>query len=163
QGARIERRRACREREENEDPQRGGHSERGDGGVPGELLAERRRGTHGSETPLARVPFPQRAGEFGTIRRARYTSVVTKRLGPDGSAQFVAMARAATGCEVLHQDFLALDLPAERFHGVFANASLFHVPSQELARVLAELHDALRPRGVLFSSNPRGRGDEGWH
>ena len=49
------------------------------------------------------------------------------------------MAREATGCEVLHQDFLALDLPAARFDGVFANASLFHVPGSELPRVLGEL------------------------
>jgi SAM-dependent methyltransferase len=73
------------------------------------------------------------------------------------------MARASSGCEVLHQDFLALDLPALRFHGIFANASLFHVPTQELPRVLRELHAALRERGVLFASNPRGRGEEGWH
>jgi SAM-dependent methyltransferase len=82
-------------------------------------------------------------------------------VGLDGSLRFVEMARA-TGCEVLHQDFLALALPAERFDGIFANASLFHVPTQELPRVLRELHAALRPRGVLFASNPRGRGEEGW-
>ena len=73
------------------------------------------------------------------------------------------MARADSGCEVLRQDFLALDLPAGRFDGVFANASLFHVPSQELPRVLRELHAALKPRGVLFSSNPRGENQEGWN
>lgn len=82
-------------------------------------------------------------------------------VGLDGAAPFVAMARAHTGCEVLHQDFLALDLPAARFHGIFANASLFHVPSAELPRVLGELRAALQPRGVLFCSNPRGQGEEG--
>lgn len=83
-------------------------------------------------------------------------------VGLDGAAAFVAMARHATGCEVLHQDFLALDLPAARFDGIFANASLFHVPRQELPRVLGELREALKPRGVLFSSNPRGGNEEGW-
>src|ERR1700730_3242779 len=39
------------------------------------------------------------------------------------------------------------------FRCVFANAALFHVPSQELPRVLLELHTALKPGGVLFSSN----------
>ena len=72
------------------------------------------------------------------------------------------MARRHSGCEVLEQSFLALDLPAEHFHGVFANAALFHVPSQELPRVLRELHATLKPRGVLFASNPRGEGQEGW-
>lgn len=84
-------------------------------------------------------------------------------VGLDGSARFVEMARAHSGCEVLHQNFLALDLPPTRFDGVFANASLFHVPGQELARVLRQLHDCLKPGGVLFSSNPRGGNEEGWN
>lgn len=84
-------------------------------------------------------------------------------IGLEGAPRFVEMARAHSGCEVWQQDFLALDLPAARFDGVFANASLFHVPRQELARVLGELHGTLRPGGVLFSSNPRGEDREGWH
>jgi SAM-dependent methyltransferase len=84
-------------------------------------------------------------------------------IGLDGSAAFVAMARADTGCDVWQQDFLALELPSDRFDGIFANASLFHVPSQELPRVLRQLHVALKPAGVLFSSNPRGQNDEGWN
>src|SRR5690606_20001254 len=53
--------------------------------------------------------------------------------------------------------------PAERFDGIFANAALFHVPKQELPRVLQELHATLKPGGVLFSSNPRGENREGWN
>ncbi|MBI2585236.1 MAG: class I SAM-dependent methyltransferase [Rhodospirillales bacterium] len=83
-------------------------------------------------------------------------------VGLDGSKEFVAMARAISGCEVLHQDFLAMDLPENRFDGVFANASLFHVPSRELPRVLLELSRTLRPGGVLFCSNPRGNNEEGF-
>jgi SAM-dependent methyltransferase len=83
-------------------------------------------------------------------------------VGLDGVEAFVRMAREHSGCQVLHQDFLALDLPDERFRGIFANASLFHVPSQELPRVLAQLRQSLRPGGVLFSSNPRGPNREGW-
>jgi SAM-dependent methyltransferase len=73
------------------------------------------------------------------------------------------MARAYSGCEVWHQDFVKLDLPAARFDGVFANASLFHVPAQALPRVLRELHATLKPGGVLFSSNPRGNNEQGWN
>jgi SAM-dependent methyltransferase len=83
--------------------------------------------------------------------------------GLDGSAEFAAMARANSGCEVWQQDFLALELPAERFHGVFANASLFHVPRSELPRVLSALHATLVSQGVLFASNPRGGNVEGWN
>jgi SAM-dependent methyltransferase len=84
-------------------------------------------------------------------------------VGLEGSARFAAMARAYSGCEVLEQDFLKLHLPASRFDGIFANASLFHVPGAELPRVLGELRAALKPGGVLFSSNPRGANEEGWN
>lgn len=84
-------------------------------------------------------------------------------IGLEGSGRFAAMARAYSGCEVWHQDFLALDLPAGRFDGIFANASLFHVPGQTLPGVLAALHGTLKPRGVLFASNPRGHNEEGWN
>jgi SAM-dependent methyltransferase len=82
-------------------------------------------------------------------------------VGLEGSARFAAMARQQ-GYEVWEQNFLNLDLPENRFDGVFANASLFHVPSQELPRILLELRATLKPRGVLFSSNPRGHNEEGW-
>jgi len=84
-------------------------------------------------------------------------------VGLDGSAEFVRMARDYAQCEVWQQDFLQLDLPAEHFDGVYANASLFHVPSQELPRVLQQLYATLKPGGVLFSSNPRGQNEEGWN
>ena len=83
-------------------------------------------------------------------------------IGLEGAARFAEMARAYSDCEVWQQDFLKLRLPAGRFDGVFANAALFHVPSQELPRVLRELRATLKPRGVLFSSNPRGNNEEGW-
>jgi SAM-dependent methyltransferase len=80
--------------------------------------------------------------------------------GLDGSREFVTMARSYSGCDVLHQDFLAMVLPESHFDGVFANASLFHVPSQELPRVLLKLSTTLKSRGVLFCSNPRGNNEE---
>lgn len=83
-------------------------------------------------------------------------------IGLEGSARFVAMARGH-GYEVWEQNFLKLGLPENRFDGVFANAALFHVPSQELPRVLLELRASLKERGVLFSSNPHGHNDEGWN
>jgi len=83
--------------------------------------------------------------------------------GLEGAAPLAAMARAYSGCEVLGQNFLDLDLPPAQFDGVFANAVLFHVPSQALPEVLEKLHATLKPGGVLFSSNPRGDGQEGWN
>jgi len=84
-------------------------------------------------------------------------------IGLEGAASFAEMARAYSGCVVWQQDFLKLDLPENHFDGVFANAALFHVPSQELPRVLLELHATLKPRGVMFTSNPHGHNEEGWN
>jgi len=82
-------------------------------------------------------------------------------VGLDGSEAFCRMARAYTDCPIWHQSFLKLDLPRQGFDGIFANASLFHVPRSELPRVLTDLYATLRAGGVLFTSNPRGSG-EGW-
>lgn len=84
-------------------------------------------------------------------------------IGLEGAVSFVEHARHYSGCEVWQQDFLSLHLPHEFFDGIFANASLFHIPSQELPRVLKELRATLKPGGILFSSNPRGDNEEGWH
>ena len=92
-----------------------------------------------------------------------FSSLGHVAIGLEGAARFVAMARADTACEVWQQDFLKLDLPDARFDGVFANAALFHVPCQELPRVLSQLRATLKPGGVLFSSNPHGGNDEGWN
>jgi SAM-dependent methyltransferase len=96
--------------------------------------------------------------DLATFRRLGHEAV-----GLDAAESFVRMAREHTGCEVLHQDLLHLDLPEARFDGVFANAVLFHVPSQELPRVLRELWRTLAPGGVLFCSNPHGPDREEWH
>ena len=90
-----------------------------------------------------------------------FKSLGHRPVGLDGSPIFCEMARQYSGCEILCQEFLTLDLSTAAFDAVFANASLFHVPSQELPRILTELHTCLRPGGILFTSNPRGN-SEGW-
>jgi SAM-dependent methyltransferase len=92
-----------------------------------------------------------------------FTALGHRATGLDGAARFVAMARQWSGCAVWQQDFLRLDLPAGRFDGVFANASLQHVPGRELPRVLRELHATLKPGGVLLGSIPHGQDEEGWN
>jgi SAM-dependent methyltransferase len=94
---------------------------------------------------------------------ASFTALGHTAVGVDGSAAFCAMARQHSGCAVWHQDFLRLELPPRHFDGVFANASLFHLPSAALPQVLEQLHATLKPGGALFSSNPRGQNQEGWN
>ena len=112
-----------------------------------------------------RGPAPFRILDFGCgpgRDLATFRALGHEAVGLEGSPPLAAMAREHSGCEVLEQDFLALRLPAGHFDGVFANASLFHVPGRERPRVLGELAATLVPGGVLFSSNPRGRNEEGW-
>ncbi|PWF41888.1 class I SAM-dependent methyltransferase [Massilia glaciei] len=92
-----------------------------------------------------------------------FSALGHRAIGVEGSGKFCDMARDYSGCEVWQQDFVHLDLPAGLFDGVFANAVLFHVPSAALPKVLADLFAALKPGGVLFSSNPRGHNEEGWN
>ena len=81
--------------------------------------------------------------------------------GLDGSKNFCKMAEKQSGCPTINQQFLKLELEADSYDGIFANASLFFIPSQELPRILKILHYSLRKNGILFSSNPRGN-TEGW-
>ena len=82
-------------------------------------------------------------------------------VGLEGAERFAEMARDYSGCDVWQQDFLELDLPLSHFDGVFANASLFHVPRLALPDVLLALYATLKPNGVFFSSNPRGNNTDG--
>lgn len=83
-------------------------------------------------------------------------------VGLDGAQHFCEMAQVMSECPVLHQNLLSLELPESNFDGIFANAVLFHVPCQELPKVLSVLFNSLKPEGVFFSSNPRGHNEEGW-
>src|SRR5690606_17205678 len=79
-----------------------------------------------------------------------FTEMGHVAVGLDGTKKFVEMARAHSGCEVWHQDLLEMDLPPAYFDGVFANAVLFHVPTEHIPQVLRTLHATLKPQGVLF-------------
>ena len=92
---------------------------------------------------------------------AKFKQLGHRPTGLDGSKSFCTMAQQYSGCNVFHQDFLSLDLKSNSFDGIYANASMFHIPSQELTNVLLACHRALKPKGILFTSNPRGNA-EGW-
>ena len=77
-------------------------------------------------------------------------------IGLDGCADFCQMAREYSGQEVWQQNFIHLKLPSNYFAGIFANASLFHIPRESLRETLLQFHNTLVTNGIVFCSNPRG-------
>jgi SAM-dependent methyltransferase len=80
-------------------------------------------------------------------------------VGLDATPAFVEMAKQAGSGEVWQQNFLNLDLPEQFFDGIFANASLIHVPQGAMLRVLKDLHRSLVPGGAIVMSLARGDGE----
>jgi SAM-dependent methyltransferase len=78
--------------------------------------------------------------------------------GIDGSQAMVDMASRATGQAVLLLRFQEIDF-CERFDGIWANASLLHVPRTEMDDVLRRLTRALRRGGVMYMSLKIGDGE----
>jgi len=76
----------------------------------------------------------------------------------DASRAMVDMARARIGKPVFHLSFQQLQFDHE-FDGIWACASLLHVPRQQMADVFAGLHDCLVPDGVLYASFKEGTGE----
>lgn len=69
----------------------------------------------------------------------------------DGSAELCRLARELTGLPVRHelfQDFAETNT----YDGIWACASILHLPKAELAGVLAKMVAALKPGGVIYTS-----------
>jgi SAM-dependent methyltransferase len=73
----------------------------------------------------------------------------------DGSAELAKRASAWTGIEVLHRTFGEVEW-SQTFDGVWACASLLHLPLPELADAVCRLTEALRPSGAFFMSFKQG-------
>ena len=58
-----------------------------------------------------------------------FSAMGHRAVGLDGVAEFCEMARERSGCQVLEQSLIELDLPINAFDAIFCNACLFHVPS----------------------------------
>lgn len=69
----------------------------------------------------------------------------------DVSKELVELASRLIGQEVLHMSFGDLNFENE-FHGIWANASLLHIPQKEMDDVLEKLSTALKKNGVLYAS-----------
>jgi len=73
----------------------------------------------------------------------------------DGSPEMCALAKIHTDLEVLNMTFEELDFD-EVFDGIWACASLLHVPEEDMPGILKKVGLALKPEGYLYISVKEG-------
>lgn len=76
----------------------------------------------------------------------------------DASSQLVELARRHTGLPIGHRSFADVNEIAV-YDGIWACASLLHLPESELSRSLQRLWQALKPGGVFYLSFKYGAGE----
>lgn len=81
-------------------------------------------------------------------------------LGVDYSTRLAKIARAYSKQDVIVADIRSLNLLEGEFDGIWAVASLFHIPRSEISQVLRQLYRFLRSGGVLLTSMQEGEGHE---
>jgi len=81
-----------------------------------------------------------------------------RAMGIDGSTALTEMARSFSGaeCVTMRIEEMGFD---QQFEGVWACASLLHVPRTAIDNALDRIHHALVPGGVLFASVQEGEGE----
>lgn len=77
----------------------------------------------------------------------------------DGSSKMCSLAEIHTDLEVLHMTFEEMEFD-EVFDGIWASASLLHVPKRDMERIMRKVSDALVPGGILYMSFQYGDGEE---
>ena len=99
----------------------------------------------------------------GSGRDARYFLDRGYRITAfDASSELAALATEYSGIPVSILRFQDFDWKLE-FDGIWACASLLHVPSPELADSLGRLTNALKPAGTLYASFKYGHGEREHH
>ena len=69
----------------------------------------------------------------------------------DGSKKMCAIAQSKTGLSIRNIRFEQLD-DQNKYDGVWACASLLHLPKNELPKVLSKIIEALKEEGIFYSS-----------
>lgn len=69
----------------------------------------------------------------------------------DGSKKMCELASGHSGVKVKHMQFQEIEFDNE-FDGIWASASLLHVPSDELENVLERLKKSLKNNGIFYAS-----------
>ena len=69
----------------------------------------------------------------------------------DGSEEMCKLASEYSGINVKHMQFQDIDF-IDEFDGIWASASLLHVPSTEIEMVLEKMKKSLKENGILYAS-----------
>lgn len=69
----------------------------------------------------------------------------------DGSEELCKLAESYTGIPVKHMLFQEL-CAVDCYDGIWACASILHLPYQELREVLQKMTKALKPEGIIYAS-----------
>ena len=108
---------------------------------------------------LRRLPKNALILDFGcgTGRDSRYFLQKGYRVEAcDGSEEMVKIAERVVGIPVRKMLFSEL-CEHERYDGIFACASILHVPYKELPDIFLRMEKALKPGGILYVSFKYGR------
>ncbi len=76
----------------------------------------------------------------------------------DGSAELCRLASEAAGIPVRQMYFQDLDIENE-YDGIWACASILHVPKKELPQIFLKMQQALKKDGVIYTSFKYGDGE----
>ena len=76
----------------------------------------------------------------------------------DGSKKLVELAKDNTGIDVKHMLFNDLNA-SHRYDGIWACASLLHVPQDELSCVMKKFASSLKEGGIWYASFKYGEGE----
>nr|WP_246717059.1 class I SAM-dependent methyltransferase [Oricola nitratireducens] len=76
----------------------------------------------------------------------------------DASLELCRIGSLKTGVPIQHLTFQEFSSEA-KYDGVWACASLLHVPMREMSQVLASLIHSLKPGGVFYASFKHGEGE----
>ncbi len=76
----------------------------------------------------------------------------------DGSEEMVRIASEHTGLAVKQMLFEDL-VETEKYDGIFANASILHVPVNDLPSILTKMKNAVKHGGIIYASFKYGNED----
>lgn len=76
----------------------------------------------------------------------------------DASQAITALASQKTGLQIVHRSFLDVD-EHHVYDGIWACASLLHLPESKIPETINRLWNALKPGGVMYASFKVGEGE----